>query len=185
MVFGSGPQAIEHVIALNGIRRLRTIRLIGRTPERTRPALNALTARGVQATQGDPEDVADADIVVCATSSAEPVFDSSLVRNGACIAAIGSHQRNRRELDGELIGRSRVVVEDVATALREAGDITLSLEEGNEMSEGLSNLTDLVNGRVSRATERPNVFKGTGMAWQDLAVAGGLHLPMVERQQSL
>ncbi len=32
-------------------------------------------------------------------------------------------------------------------------------------------LADLVLGRRERATDRPNVFKGVGMAWQDLVVA--------------
>jgi ornithine cyclodeaminase len=32
-------------------------------------------------------------------------------------------------------------------------------------------LGDLVLGCLTRATDRPNVFKGVGMAWQDLVLA--------------
>lgn len=182
VVFGSGPQAIEHVIALGRIRRLRDIRLVGRNPGRTRQALSELAARGIRVAQGHPDDVAETDIVVCATSATEPVFDSSLVRDGACVAAMGSHEPGRRELEGQLIGRSLVVVEDVATALREAGDIVLAIEEGNARAGAFNDLAGLVNGRVLRTTDRPNVFKGTGMSWQDLAVAGGIQVPLLESQ---
>ncbi len=178
LVFGSGPQAVEHVIALQAIRPLQQIRLVGRNPERARPALEELAARGVAAELGSAEDVAEADIVVCATSAAEPLFDHTLIRDGACVAAMGSHEPDRRELPGELLGRSQVVVEDRGAALREAGDVVLAAQEGNLRVEELHDLASLVRGEAVRAEDRPNVFKGTGMSWQDLAVVSGLQPPV-------
>lgn len=185
VVFGSGPQAIEHVVALQQIRPLRTIRLIGRSPERTGPALKELEARGIAAELGQTEDVAEADIIVCATSASEPFFDHGLIRDGACVAAIGSHESDRRELPGQLLERSLVVVEERATAFREAGDVVLAADEGYiaESNENLRELRDLVLGETVRAEDRPNVFKGTGMSWQDLAVVAGLDLDRAEPAQ--
>lgn len=174
VVFGSGPQAIEHVIALAAIRQLTDIRLVGRNSQRTQPALAELAARGVPARLGTADDVGQADIVVCATSSADPLFDHHLVRDGACVAAMGSHEPSHRELPGHLMGRSQVVVEDRDTALREAGDVILAVEEGALDPAGLHSLASLVIGETKRASDCPNVFKGTGMSWQDLAVASGL-----------
>lgn len=92
------------------------------------------------------------------------------------VAAIGSHEPNRRELPGELLERALVVVEERSTAFREAGDVVLAAQEGHiaEASPNLHELTALVRGEVSRSEARPNAFKGTGMSWQDLAVVTGL-----------
>jgi ornithine cyclodeaminase len=64
-----------------------------------------------------------------------------------------------------------VVVEDLATARREAGDVILAAAQGALDWADVHTLGDLVTGRVRRATDRPNVFKSVGMAWQDLVIA--------------
>ncbi|GAA3060833.1 MULTISPECIES: ornithine cyclodeaminase family protein [Actinomycetes] len=178
VVFGSGPQAMEHVEAVARIRQIRSVKLIGRNEGRARVALDQLSERGHRATAGRPKDVAEADIVVCATSSADPVVENSWIRAGAFVAAVGSHQPTRRELPGQLLSRSLVTVEDRETAFREAGDIVLAHCEGLLPREG-ENLWDLaavVRGEVTRRQDCPNIFKGTGMSWQDLAVVAGLDL---------
>lgn len=174
VVFGSGPQAIEHVAAMARIRPLADIRLIGRNPERAHPALDKLRALNLRVNLGTPEDVKKADIVVCATSASQPLFDHAWIQDGSCVAAMGSHEPSHRELPGALIGRSFVVVEDRETALREAGDIVQAIAEGEAMADNMHGLAALTRGEVTRATDRPNVFKGTGMSWQDLAVVSGL-----------
>lgn len=174
VVFGSGPQAVEHVIALRQIRALEEITVVGRTPQRGQLAVDELAARGVSAQLGTPEAAGEADIVVCATSAAEPLFEAGLIADGACVAAMGSHEPDRRELAAGLLSRSLVVVEDAETALREAGDVVLAAAEGAVVREDLHGLAALVRGDVVRRTDRPNVFKGTGMSWQDLAVVSGL-----------
>lgn len=174
VVFGNGPQAVEHVVAMARIRALSDVRMVGRTPHKVAAALAELAERGITAEAGVAADVADADIVVCATSSAEPLFDGSLVRDGACVVAMGSHEVDRRELDAALMGRAQVVVEERDSALRECGDVVLAIEEGALKAEGLVGLAPLVRGEVARRTDRPNVFKGSGMSWQDLAVAVGV-----------
>ncbi|WP_072312910.1 ornithine cyclodeaminase family protein [Agrococcus sp. Marseille-P2731] len=174
VVFGNGPQAIEHAIAMADVRQLTSVRLVGRNPERVEAACAELRARGVDAEPGSAGDVADADIVVCATSAQEPLFDGSLVRDGACVIAMGSHEPDRRELDAWLMGRSLVVVEEVGAAMREAGDVIQAVDAGVLEASALIGIDALARGEVVRATDRPNVFKGTGMSWEDLAVAIGV-----------
>ncbi|MEE2035793.1 ornithine cyclodeaminase family protein [Nocardiopsis sp. CT-R113] len=174
VVFGNGPQAISHTVAIAEIRDLTSVRLVGRTPHKVEEALTALAGHGITAEAGTSADVADADIVVCATSAAEPLFDGSLVRDGACVVAIGSHEPDRRELDAALMGRSLVVVEERGAALRECGDVVLAIGDGTITAEELVGLAPLVRGEEHRRTDRPNVFKGSGMSWQDLAVAVGV-----------
>lgn len=174
VVFGSGPQAVEHVVAVAGIRELTSVRMVGRTPHRVDAAVQELAERGITAETGTEADVAEADIVVCATSAKDPLFDGSLVRDGACVVAIGSHEADRRELDAALMGRSLVVVEESDAALRECGDVVIAIEEGTLTKADLVGIAPLVRGEVTRRTDRPNVFKGSGMSWEDLAVAVGV-----------
>ncbi|MFE5340604.1 ornithine cyclodeaminase family protein [Isoptericola sp. NPDC056578] len=173
VVVGTGPQAVEHAVAMAAVRDLDDVALVGRDRGRLTAAVDGLVARGIPARAGSTADVADTDLVVCATSAGEPLFDGALVRDGACVVAIGSHEPDRRELDAGLMGRALVVVEDRATAMRECGDVVLAVEEGALEPDALVPLADVVRGR-SRATDRPNVFKGSGMSWQDLAVAVGV-----------
>jgi ornithine cyclodeaminase len=180
VVIGSGPQAVGHAEAILAIRDPKSITVAGRALDRARSAANRIRglddaphveALALADRDALEEAVRGADVVVTATSAATPVLDGTWVRDGACVVAIGSHEPDRREVGSDLVGRSLVVVEDVETARREAGDVVLAVADGALSWSDVSTLTDLVRGSVTRATDRPNVFKGVGMAWQDLAVA--------------
>jgi len=170
VVFGTGPQALAHVAALRAVRPVTDVVVVGRDPTRTK-AFAARTGARV----GDPDAVADADIVVCATTAADALLRAEEVRDTACVLAIGSHEPHRRELPGALLGRASVVVEDVATALREAGDVIMAVAEGALEPARLLTLAGIVTGRTPTDRGRPRVFKSVGMAWQDLVVAAELH----------
>ncbi|WP_427129426.1 ornithine cyclodeaminase family protein [Pseudarthrobacter sp. S9] len=174
MVFGTGPQAVAHIRAFAEIRPLTRISVVGRNPERVRAAVKQAQDWGLPAEVGSAADAGTADIIVCATSAAEPLFDGGLVKDGACVVAMGSHETDRRELDAALLGRSLVTVEDTATALREAGDVVMAISEATLREDALVPIRSVVTGAVVRRDDRPNVFKGVGMSWQDLAVAIGV-----------
>lgn len=171
VVFGCGPQAQAHISALRAIRPITEVRVVGRTPERAERFLDEIDLSGVEAAAGTASDVAGADLVVCATTAGEPLFDGSLVAPHCCVVAVGSHQPHRRELDPELLRSAHVVVEDAAVALAEAGDVVLAIADGALDSADLIPLAELVIGRRPVPQGRPRVFKSVGMAWQDLVVA--------------
>ena len=60
-----------------------------------------------------------ADVIVCATTSAKPVFDSAATKHDVIVVAVGSHEPDRREVDTALVSRAQVIVEDPETAMRE------------------------------------------------------------------
>jgi ornithine cyclodeaminase/alanine dehydrogenase-like protein (mu-crystallin family) len=91
--------------------------------------------------------------------------------NAAIVIAVGSHEPDARELDTPLLGRATVVVEDVATALREAGDVVLAIADGALLATDLVPMRDAVIKPHALALDRPLVFKSVGMAWQDLVIA--------------
>ena len=175
LIFGSGPQAVSHAEALRAVRRPRRVLVFSPTATKTEAAAEAIRALGLSAEAipeaGIPAAVAGSQLIVCCTSSAEPLFDGALVRDGACVVAIGSHEADRRELDAALLGRSLVVVEDVDTALREAGDVVMAIGDGALATSDLVTIRQVVAGEVARVADRPIVFKTVGMSWQDLVIA--------------
>jgi ornithine cyclodeaminase/alanine dehydrogenase-like protein (mu-crystallin family) len=170
VVFGSGPQAWGHVHAIRAVRPVETVRLVGRDQDRAEALAARLRGEGVAAGVGTVEDVREADIVVCATTASSPVFDGALLAPGACVAAVGSHHPHQRELDDTVFRRAgRVVVEDRATALREAGDVVQAIAAGALTEARLTALAELVAAETTD-TEGISVFKSVGMSWQDLAL---------------
>ncbi|MFJ3973906.1 ornithine cyclodeaminase family protein [Streptomyces sp. NPDC090021] len=178
VIFGSGPQAYGHLEAVRAERELAGVVVVARSREGAeRLVAHARTLR-LAARTGTPQDVADADLVVCCTTAREPLFDGRLVRPGAVVVAVGSHEPTARETDTALVRRAAVYVESRAAALREAGDLLVPEAEG-AIGPGhiTGTLADLVAGRLPGGGERscPQLFKSVGMAWEDLAVAVALY----------
>jgi ornithine cyclodeaminase len=166
VVFGTGPQARAHLAALRAIRPVDDVTVVGRTPERTLAFASSVDARAGAAT-----DVAGADVVVCATTAREPLFDGALLAPHATVVAVGSHEPGAREVDDTTVRRATVVVEARSAALREAGDLTQPLAAGLLDADALVDLASLARGAVRVAGDRPRLFKGVGMAWEDLVIA--------------
>lgn len=179
LLFGSGPQARAHLDAMRSIRTITNVTVVAKTQLKAEALSRFVSSVGLETRilqAGDlteiNSEVAKADIIVCATTSSTPVFSGRHVSDGAHVCAIGSHQPGSREVDGFLVGRSTVVVEDQATALRESGDIILAIEEGAFSSSSMFSISDLVrNPSQVMGNSRPSLFKSSGMAWEDLAVA--------------
>lgn len=115
-----------------------------------------------------------ADIVSCATSSAQPVLAGEWLRPGAFVDLVGGFSPTKREADDEVILRSRLFVDTFEGALAEAGDVIQPLERGlisRERIEG--ELSDLVSGRSTgrRGAEEVILFKSVGTAIEDLCAA--------------
>lgn len=178
VVFGTGPQAIAHVEALREVCpeiAVASVTFIARRAPVDAAVLG--DARFVAA--ADAASVArvlgEAGLVVCATTAREPLFDSALLREHVVVVAVGSHEPEARELDTALMARADVIVEDAATALREAGDVVQAVREGALDPAALGTLADVVSGRAAASwrgrAARPLVVKTSGMSWEDAVVA--------------
>ncbi|MTD14157.1 ornithine cyclodeaminase family protein [Nakamurella sp. YIM 132087] len=184
-IVGRGLQGRGHAVCLAdtlaGVRPIASVAFLGRRDHDGGTRLDegldagtAVTAPRLGTPEGDRA-LAAADLVICATTATSPVFDSALLRDDVVAAAMGSHEPRKRELDGALFARAHVVVEDPATALREAGDVIQAVEEGCLDPARLVTMADVVTGRAQLSRDRPVVFKGTGMSWQDLVVGDAVH----------
>ncbi|MFH9367605.1 ornithine cyclodeaminase family protein [Streptomyces anulatus] len=172
VVFGAGPQGEGHVAAVRAHAPVADVTVVTR---REGPVPDWADRR-LAAGGGAAASVRRADVVVTATSARRPVFDGRLVRDGAVVLAVGSHEPDARELDSVLMGRATVVVESRATALREAGDVVMAIHEGSLDPDDLVTLADPAGSRGDIPADRPLVVKTCGMGWQDLVVAVAAHL---------
>ncbi|HEV2251473.1 MAG TPA: ornithine cyclodeaminase family protein [Candidatus Limnocylindria bacterium] len=171
-LFGAGAQARTQLLALAAVRPIAEVRLVARDPAHA-AALRAWAAHeralaSVAIQPARPHDaVTGADIVVTATSSPTPVFQGAWLGDGVHVTAVGSFTPRMRELDEETLRGARLVVDQRAAALAEAGELV------GRRAEELVELGEIVAGRApGRSNDRERtVFKSVGSAIQDLAVA--------------
>lgn len=164
VVFGTGPQARGHVAAIRAVRPVSSVVVVGRSGVRA-------FASEVDGRAGTAADVAEADVVVCATTARTPLFDGTLLPAGAVVVAVGSHEPDAREVDDAVVGRSTVVVEARSAALREAGEVVQAVAAGVLDPSTVVGLAEVVRGTTVVEPGRPVLFTSVGMAWEDLVVA--------------
>lgn len=179
VVFGTGPQAVRHIEAMRLVRDIDSVGIVSRTPESAQRLATELCRSGVDATAVTADAVADADIVCTCTTSRVPVFDGSLLRKGAHVNAIGSHEPTARELDDATFLGASIIVDSVDMALREAGDVIMALASGTlPGADDLMSLSSIVQSDTSMTPCKRTIFKSVGTGGQDL-VAGELLLRLL------
>lgn len=172
VLFGAGTQATGHLDAMLAVRPIEHVTVVSRSLAAADRLAAVARDRGVEATVGTADAVADADIVCTCTSSSDPVFDGALLRRGAHVNAIGAFQPDARELDDAAIAAGTVVVETVAAALEEAGDVVIPLRGGHIAEDDLVELAAVVGaGGPGVVPGGTTIFKSVGLALEDLAVA--------------
>lgn len=171
-VLGSGPQAEAHVRTLAELMPVGRVRILGRTEARVSGLVDSLRADGIDAAVGDRAALPGADVIVTATSSAEPVLSRTDVGDGVVVAAVGSHGADHRELAADLVTDADLLVEARASAYRENGNLlqTREAEAWRTGAQTVANLRELVAGSFRRREGHPAVYTGVGMSWEDLAV---------------
>ena len=174
-VIGTGVQARAHILALDGSRELREIRVAGRETGRTEQfaaSLAGQTRAPVLAQRSVREAVAGAGIVVTATSSASPVLDRDWIEPGTHINAVGACLPAQRELDTATAAAGVFFADRLDSLLAEAGDYRLAAADGADLqvrAELGQLLLGTAAGRASAA--EITIFESLGLAIEDLAAA--------------
>ena len=182
VVFGSGPQAISHIQTLAALDvKVASVVFVVRDIEKAQKRIPDVAQMGltsdcaIHILGADSHEVIEhlqqADLVIAATTSRTPLFDSTLLKQSVIVIAVGSHEPDVREIDSNLVARAQVVVETRASALREAGDVIMAIGDGSITAQSLHELADVVCGRTTLNREQPIFFKSSGMSWEDLVIA--------------
>jgi alanine dehydrogenase len=176
-ILGSGAQAMSHLEAVSTVRPITEVRVWSRTPanaERFAREAGDRFRLEIAAHASVDEAVHDADVVCTTTAAHMPILEGAWLSPGTHVNAIGSGAAVDREVDGATVRRARVFVDRIESAMREAGDLLLAIEEGAVAAADLAGeLGAVLVGRVQgrRAADEVTLFKSVGLGAEDVAAA--------------
>ncbi len=176
-LLGTGFQATTQLEAVCRVRPIAGVRVYSPTAEHRVAFASRMTKIldvKVTPVETSREAVEAADILITVTASRTPVFDGKWLRPGTHLVAVGGANEYVRELDDECILRaSALVVDDLAQAKMECGELLMPASRGLIMWEQVRELWQVVSGAVPgrRFDDDVTLFKSLGMALWDIAVA--------------
>jgi len=170
-VIGAGVQARSHIYSIPLVRKIREVRVFSRNRTQAE-SLGVTLAPSVEAA------VRDADIIVTATSSKEPVLLRNWIAPGTHINAVGSSVSTSRELDSAAVAASSLFVDRRESTVNESGDYLFALRDGAITEDHIrGEIGDLLLGRTKgrSSPDEITLFKSLGLAIEDLAAAAFLY----------
>jgi len=177
-VFGTGVQAVTQVLAVNEARPLEKLIVHSLDPTEAKQKfareVGQRTGIEVELASDPAGAVGESDIVILATSAADPIVDGAWFKEGTHINGIGSHAPKMRELDALSVQRSRIVCDLTEACKAEAGDLIIPADSGEwSWDKVAGNLGDVVLGKVQGRTSPDEItlFKSVGLAIQDMSAA--------------
>jgi ornithine cyclodeaminase/alanine dehydrogenase-like protein (mu-crystallin family) len=172
---GTGRQAGAQLQAMCAVRPISLVKLYSRNAEK-REAFAAEMAEllgvDVQAVGSTEECIGGSGIVVTMTNSSVPVFEGALLEPGAHVNAAGANSYARREVDETTITRSSlVVVDNIAQAKTECGELMAAADRGAFRWGAAVDLHQVVSGKTSgRPTpDAITLFESQGIGIEDVA----------------
>lgn len=180
-LIGTGGQASAQLEAMIEARNLEKVYIYSRNIENVHKFVSEMekslahyNTKFIVATSSD-EAIKNADIIVTATTSKEPVIDGNKVKKGATISAVGSYLPTMHEIDEVTLTRAnKIFFESTEAVLSEAGDILTPLAKGVISEANFSGeLGQVINGEVlgRENDEEIIVFKTVGISVQDVVTA--------------
>jgi ornithine cyclodeaminase/alanine dehydrogenase-like protein (mu-crystallin family) len=168
-ILGAGIQGKANLEAMRSVGSFDRVLAWSRTPGRAEAELD-----GVEEVATVEEAVRDADVVVTATSAAEPILRRAWLKEGAHVNAVGSSIPTTRELDTQTMADAALFVDRRESTVNEAGDFLFPQREGAIGPDHIrAELGELLIGAAEgrRSDGELTVFKSLGLAVEDLAAA--------------
>ncbi|MEC5386720.1 ornithine cyclodeaminase family protein [Uliginosibacterium sp. H3] len=175
-IIGAGWQARGQMAALAAVRPLAHFKVFARRADKLNKFCAEMEAElgiRVEPVNSAEAAVRGSDIIVTATTAAQPVLQGAWLADGMHVNAMGSNSLARRELDEAAVSRADLLCVDAReTALLEAGDLVPGLEKGRFTQRQLVELGELLTGsRPGRQSDKDvSVFESQGLAIQDVAL---------------
>jgi len=126
----------------------------------------------IAAVDGAEQAIRDADIVLAAVASSEPVVKGTWLKPGVHVNSVGTARPILREIDEDVLRRSDIIAVDTREGVfTEAGDCVVA--KAWLKPERSVELAELVSGRAAGRTtdQQITLFKSVGTAVQDIALA--------------
>ncbi|WP_342643983.1 ornithine cyclodeaminase family protein [Rhodoligotrophos ferricapiens] len=176
LLAGAGALAPHLARAHAAVRPIKRVLVWNRSRDKADALAQTLRAEGFEAAAIPDMDSAapEADIISCATMSAEPLVHGAVLKPGVHVDLVGAFKPSLRESDDEVMRRGAVYVDTREGAFAEAGDIVQAIDAGALKADKIrGELADLCTGRVAgrMSDQEITVFKSVGTALEDLAAA--------------
>lgn len=163
LLFGTGAQAGFHIQAIAALYPQCKVLVRGRDQQASEEF--CAKVRDLHAyLEPCGASLPEADVVIAATSSTQPVFDE-VARAGRLVIGVGAFKPEMAEIGAVTLGGSDIYADDPVGARHEAGDL---LRAGIDWAR-VKSLGAALRGPVDQS--RPTVFKSVGTAAWDLAAA--------------
>lgn len=174
-MIGSGTQAMDQIAAVCAVRPITEVRIYSRNSDHslslhdrvivTLPGIHCRTVEAIV------DAVRGADVICTATRSTEPLFGSDEIASTVHINAIGAYRPEMCEVPAAVFGKAtKVVVDEIAASLAEAGDVIQALEAGALHQDELVEMGNLLEAPAERY-DGVTIFKSVGIAAQDWSMA--------------
>ena len=178
-VFGAGVQGRTQLEAICTVRSFEKVLVFDLQPGILQEFITEMAGSGpvpedVQPVESPQQAISTADVICCATSSTQPVFEDQHLKPGVHINGVGSFTAEMQEIPPQTVARAALFVDSRPAVLSEAGDIIKPLKEGRIDEHHIqAELGQVVNSqRPGRQNENQiTFFKSVGVAVQDAAAA--------------
>lgn len=181
-IFGAGHQALYECLAIARIRPIKQVLVVARDAARAAGFVDALRQAGLQATLSTAQAACEqADIVVTATPSREPLFAADWIRPGTHVASMGSDAAGKQELPPALFDRARLFCDHPAQSV-----VIGDLQHFRGDRARIVALGEVLLGKAEGRTHQDQitVFDSSGIALQDLTIARRLVAALVAKGKS-
>jgi ornithine cyclodeaminase/alanine dehydrogenase-like protein (mu-crystallin family) len=180
-IIGSGVQARAHIEAMACVRPIKRARVASARFANSRRFAEELGPRyefPIDAVESVESAVIGADLIVTATTAAEPILKREWISPGAHLNVVGSSISTTREVDGATMAAASLFVDRRESTINEGGDYLFALREGAIGPNHIrAEIGELAKSKQSGRTSRDEItlFKSLGLAIEDLASADYLY----------
>jgi ornithine cyclodeaminase len=177
-LIGCGEQAEHHLDAMQAVRPITHVRVVGRSAETAgRFAADALArfpALNIQSGTDVEGAVTGADIICTVTSSDKPVLQGDWLEPGQHLNVVGASIPSKREVDDAAILRAHLVVDYRPSTFAQAGEIVDMIAQGRiDAAHVKAEIGEVLSGQAPGRTDPRQItlYRSLGIAAQDLAAA--------------
>jgi ornithine cyclodeaminase len=186
-IIGSGVQARTHIEAMACARPIKRARVASFRFENAQKFADEFAQHysfPIDAVEDVEAAVRGADLIVTATTAAEPILKLEWISRGAHLNVVGSSIPTTREVDSATMAAASLFVDRRESTINEGGDYLFALREGaigpDHIKAEIGEL--LIGGKAGRTSpDEITVFKSLGLAVEDLASADYLYRKAEER----
>jgi ornithine cyclodeaminase/alanine dehydrogenase-like protein (mu-crystallin family) len=174
-VIGTGRQAAMQLLAASVVRQLSEVRVFSRNEANRRSfaaEMTTLIGVPVEVMDGAEQAVSEADIVICATTSATPAIRAEWLKAGAHVTTVGPKTTSAHELDSAIADRATLIATD---SPEQAGAYSEPFFLHEALAAGrIVDLAAIAEGSPPRSPSDITLFCSVGLAGTEVLVASAI-----------